>query len=331
MDNNKKSALVDAAVAIVFFNRDDTLKEVFKRISQARPSELFLIQDGPRENNENDKADIEKCRAVCANIDWECKVHRNYAEKNMGCGTRVATGIDWVFENVESAIILEDDCVIEPSFIRFAAELLEKYKDDERVTMISGLNHFENWNCGKNSYFFTRTGAIAAWATWRRVWSKYDFNISDFGDAYNRKVLFESFNHKRAAKARVNTWRSIYEKAGRGETFNVWDEQFGYLKYKSGGLCIVPSHSLSSNIGIGGKATFSGAGLEFMCKPMRQWFFQKTKPMEFPLVHPDVMQPDADYDKRYYDITYPKKPVAFARKGFYFLKRKIYAAFKKKS
>lgn len=116
------------------------------------------------------------------------------------------------FENVESAIILEDDCVIEPSFIRFAAELLEKYKDDERVTMISGLNHFENWNCGKNSYFFTRTGAIAAWATWRRVWSKYDFNISDFGDAYNRKVLFESFNHKRAAKARINTWRSIYEK-----------------------------------------------------------------------------------------------------------------------
>lgn len=81
MDNNKKSALVDAAVAIVFFNRDDTLKEVFKRISQARPSELFLIQDGPRENNENDKADIEKCRAVCENIDWECKVHRNYAEK----------------------------------------------------------------------------------------------------------------------------------------------------------------------------------------------------------------------------------------------------------
>ena len=328
MDNhNLLKTSVNVPVAVIFFNRADSLKEVYQRIRSAKPTMLFLIQDGARKNNNEDIKGIQECREVFENIDWDCKVYKNYSEENLGCGKRVSSGISWVFEHVDRAVIIEDDCIIEPSFFQFCEELLEKYKDDERVTMISGLNHFNDWSCGNNSYFFTRTGAIAAWATWKRVWDQFDFNLCGFNDEYSKKIISESFHNKRAAKARMKNWEDIFNKGKRGEVIRFWGPQFGYLKYKSGGMCIVPSHTLSSNVGVNPKATFSGAGLEFMAKAMRGWFFQKTRPMEFPLVHPRIMQVDEEYDEKYYQITYPCKIKSFFTKGFYFVKRKLYQKF----
>lgn len=321
--------LVDIPVALIFFNRDDTLKSVFEQVRKAKPSKLFLIQDGARENREDDIEGIAACRKVVENVDWECEIYKNYSEENLGCGRRVSSGISWVFESVDRAIILEDDCVIEPTFINFCDELLEKYKDDERVAMISALNHFVDWDCGDNSYFFAKTGAIAAWATWKRVWDNFDFTIKDYNDDYVKKVIKSSFNHKYAANARMKNWQSIYERGQKGEKIRYWGPQFGFLKYRTSALSIVPSHTLSSNVGVGPKATFSGMGAEFMQKSMRPWFFQKTRPMEFPLKHPVTILPDCEYDKKYYDITYPNPIVGFITKAFYFCKRKLYSMLKK--
>ncbi len=321
---------VDIAVAIVFFNRDDSLKEVFERVRAAKPSKVFLIQDGARANHEGEYEDVLKCRRVFDNIDWDCEIYRNFSNKNMGCGRRVSSGISWVFEHVDQAIILEDDCVIEPTFIPFCAELLEKYKDDRRVSMISGLNHFVDWDCGGNSYFFTKTGAIAAWATWKRVWDDFDFTVSGMEDPYTQRLLSMELGHRRASRTCIPHWLGIQRKQKAGEKIRFWGSQWGLTKYLQGGLAIVPAHSLSNNVGVNAKATFSGDGLEFMPKPMRGWFFQQTKPMEFPLKHPKVMLTDKEYDKKYYDITYPSRIKGLMIRGFYFLKRKVYkAAFRK--
>lgn len=325
-----EKSLIDIPVALIFFNRDDTLRDVFEQVRKAKPSKLFLIQDGARASRPDDSEGIAACRAVVENIDWECEVYKNYSEENLGCGRRVSSGISWVFESVDRAVILEDDCIVEPTFFRFCDELLEKYKDDERVCMISALNHFGDWDCGDNSYFFAKTGAIAAWATWKRVWDQFDFKMEDFNDAYAQKVLAESFHHSRAAKARMKNWQEIYAKGQQdGANIRYWGPQFGFLKYRSTALAIIPAHSLSSNVGVGAKATFSGAGAEFMKKSMRSWFFQKTRPMEFPLHHPATVLPDVEYDRKYYDITYPTPLVSFVTRIFYFCKRKLYSLFKK--
>lgn len=329
MTNSLKSALVDVPVAIIFFNRDDSLKEVYKKIRIARPSKLYLIQDGAREGNVSDSEGIAACRKVFDNIDWECEVYKNYSEINLGCGQRVSSGISWVFEQEDRTVIIEDDCIIEPTFLQFCNELLEKYKDDERITLISGLNHFSDWDCGERSYFFAQTGAIAAWATWKRVWEQFDFTASDFNDEYNQKAIAASMHHKRAAKAKIELWKNVYKSGQKGEKMRFWGPQFDYTKFKTGGMCIVPSHTLSSNVGVNAKATFSGAGLEFMKKSVRGWFFQKTAPMEFPLVHPSVMLVDSEYDKKVYDISYPNKLSRLATRVYYYGKRKIYKIFVK--
>ena len=316
--------LVDIPVILIFFTRDDTLKKVFEKIKEAKPSKLFLVQDGARRERPDDEERIQRCRQIVEDIDWECEVFKNYAEENMGCGKRVSSGISWAFQHVDRLVILEDDCVVEPTFFEFSRQLLEKYKDDSRVGMISALNHFKEWNCGKNDYFFVKTGPIAAWATWKRVWDQFDFSISDYSDVYFKKLLQQSFHHDRAARHMLKHWNRIYQRIQNGEKIRFWGAQYSYLMYKLNAVAIVPQHSLSCNIGVGDGATFSGPGLRFMRKAVREWFFHETRPMEFPLKHPQAVLPDEDYDNRYYKISYPNKIAEFFTRGFYYIKRKLY-------
>ena len=79
----KYPSRVDIAVLLLFFTRSDTFQQVFNEVRKARPSRIFLLQDGPR--GERDMAGIEACRQIVSDeqIDWECEVHRNYQEKNL--------------------------------------------------------------------------------------------------------------------------------------------------------------------------------------------------------------------------------------------------------
>jgi hypothetical protein len=145
---------VKSPVAFIFFNRPDLTEKVFNRIRKAQPQELFLIADGPRINNSEDERKCFEARKIVDQIDWECEVCRNYSDQNLGCGVRPATGISWVFEHVDRAIILEDDCLPHPSFFNFCDELLERYKYDQRVMQISGTNlqYGNKWT--DYSYYF---------------------------------------------------------------------------------------------------------------------------------------------------------------------------------
>ena len=122
-----------SSVTLIFFNRPNTLEKVFEKVKQAKPPKLFLIQDGAREGNSEDLHRIKKCRSIVENIDWECEVYKNYSDTNLGCGVRPQSGITWVLSQVESTIILEDDCVPDMTFFPYCDEMLEKYKDDERI------------------------------------------------------------------------------------------------------------------------------------------------------------------------------------------------------
>ena len=160
------SSVMDAPVAFIIFNRADTAARVFAEISKAKPSKLFVIADGPRPAR---PGEAEKCAAVRAmidKVDWECEVLKNYSDVNLGCGARVASGISWVFEHVDRAIILEDDCVPHRSFFRFCGELLEEFLVDERVMMINGHNPFFQVQNRSYSYTFSRLGIAWGWATW---------------------------------------------------------------------------------------------------------------------------------------------------------------------
>lgn len=269
-------------VALILFNRPERTRELLARIRDARPARLFLIADGPRTNHPTDGERCAAARAVVAEVDWPCQVERLYAERNLSCGIRIATGLTWVFEQVEEAIILEDDLLPEPSFFSFCAELLARYRTDERVYMISGHNPLGNWPCDGESYFFGVAGNSWGWATWRRAWQHFDFTLASIAETA------ESFQRLCAQVGRESVARHLQCTADELRRIvasgvaqpSVWDVQWIYIWAHLGGLAVIPTANLVANRGFDEEAIHTRNP-----KDIRGGL--RTHPVAFPLVHPD--------------------------------------------
>src|ERR1041384_7041735 len=161
-------------VGFLIFNRPDHTRRVFAEIAKAKPPKLFIIADGPRVAVAGEAERCAAARAVVERIDWDCDVKGNYSDENLGCKKRVASGLTWIFDQVEEAIVLEDDTLPDPTFFRFCEELLEKYRSDERIMHISGNNYQFGRRVDSHSYYFSRYDHIWGWASWRRAWRAYD-------------------------------------------------------------------------------------------------------------------------------------------------------------
>ena len=167
-----KEYQVDIPVLILFFNRPEQLRRVFEQVRLARPSRLFLYQDGPR--NDADMPGIMACRQVVEDVDWDCQVERMYQERNYGCDPSEYISQKWAFSHVDKCVVLEDDDVPAVSFFAFAKEMLDRYEHDERITMVCGFNVEEQTSDVTDSYFFSTNFSIWGWASWRRVVDQWD-------------------------------------------------------------------------------------------------------------------------------------------------------------
>lgn len=289
---------MQSSVAFIIFNRPDTTEKVFAEIAKARPSRLFVIADGPRSDHPEDKENCAATRAIIDRVDWDCEVLKNYSDINLGCGHRPASGISWVFQNVEDAIILEDDCVPHPDFFRFCGELLEKYKDDERVMTISGRNgQTGRMQQTLYSYHFRRMFSCWGWATWRRAWQHYDFEIKIWPELRETSWLQNILGNERAAEFYRKVFDQAHLSAGN---LHYWDYQWSFSCWAQSGLAVVPSANLIQNIGFGPAATHtkSEAG------PVGRLL---AEGLDFPLRHPSFVIPDRDADLFHIDLVVPKK------------------------
>lgn len=241
---------LSTAVLFLVFNRLDTTKQVFEAIRQAKPPRLYIAADGARETKEGEVEKVQAVRDyVMENIDWDCEVKTLFREKNLGCKYAVSGAITWFFENEEQGIILEDDCLPSQSFFWYCEELLEKYKNDETVYLISGDARGPESFGMQEDYGFCKYPMIWGWASWARVWKNYDPEILDWPTV--RDTLPASIS---TYKPTVSFWKKTFEQLYR-KGIDTWDFQFCYLLLKNKGRCIVPSVNLITNIGFGEDAT----------------------------------------------------------------------------
>lgn len=292
----------DVPVAIIFFNRPACLKKVFEAVANARPSRLFLIQDGARKNRPNDVENIKKCREIVENVNWDCKVTKIYSDENLGCGGRMSSGITEAFKTVDRLIILEDDCVPCESMFSFCEEMLEKYKDDTRINMISGMNHLDTYNCGNADYFFCKTGAIWGWATWKRVWDLYEYGMDFVKDNYAMRCFKNSVVPSVEKNRLEKTRKKRYEAYTKGQRLTAWTYQFSMLRHLYSQIVIVPRVNLVSNIGTGVEATHGKSEFRHEPKQTRRILQMKTSEMNKPFKHPKYVICDADFDREVWKI-----------------------------
>lgn len=275
---------LSAPVVLLGYRRPTRTKEVFDAIRRAQPTELFLVMDGPRNNSSEELAAVAETRKVVEEVDWDCSVHRIYADANLGLKNRVSSGLDEVFDSVERAIILEDDCLPSQTFFPFASELLELYADDDRVGIISGSQRLRGRMLSNSSYEFSRDVRIWGWATWARTWKTFrqsgDLDVS--WTDQEALELGEKFARGSRRKSMVSMMRHSGHLDSWALPFAVHCVQRGYLNPVSG-------VNLISNTGLGGSSTHT-AFESYVAEVPRV-------DIEFPLRHPSELEYLGQFDE----------------------------------
>lgn len=287
-------------VAFIIFNRTDTTVKVFEAIRQAQPPKLFVIADGPRQDKIGEAEKCAATRAIIDRVDWECEVKTNYSDTNLGCRIRLASGIDWVFEQVEEAIILEDDCLPDPTFFTFCDEMLEKYRHDTRIVSVSGTNYQLGRRRTSDSYYFSRYPHCWGWATWRRAWQYYDIDMKIWPIVRDGNWLGDILDDD----AQVKTWQKTFESVYNRTMNTTWDYQWTFACWIENGLTAIPNDNLISNIGFGVGATHT-------TKVYNKFANLPTTAISLPLQHPQFCVRDAAADlythQNLFDYTLPAR------------------------
>jgi hypothetical protein len=276
---------LETPILFITFCRPDTTAKVFERIRQAHPTKLYIAQNIPKRGDSIAVKKWEKVRSIIEEIDWDCEVQRLYREQHLDAKTSISTAINWFFENEEEGIILEDDCLPDPTFFRFCEELLEKYRDDERIAMISG----DNFQFGKRrtnySYYFSRYAHIWGWATWKRAWENYDVEMELWPEIRDEEWLDDINIDKKSVKY----WTKMFEKTYM-KKIDTWDYQWTFSCMIQNSLTILPNYNLVSNIGFGKDSTFTHNASDKRSNiPVRG--------IEFPLKSPPFLLPDSQTER----------------------------------
>jgi hypothetical protein len=273
-------------VVLIIFNRPEKTERVFAEIEKVRPTKLLVVGDGARVDRASEIEKVAATRRIIERVNWPCEVLTNYSELNLGCKLRVSSGLNWVFEQVEQAIILEDDCVPHTTFFKFCEELLERYRNNQSVGMIAGCNLQLRRSDYEYSYHFSNTTPIWGWSTWRDRWqSDYDLSVSKWPEIRDSGKLSEWFE----IKEEHDSYKLIFERVFQG-LIDTWDYQWQFACRLNGRVAIVPNVNLISNIGFGLGATHT--------KEESYLANMVVEEMKFPLNHPRKVIEDNFMDKK---------------------------------
>ncbi|MDR1120646.1 MAG: hypothetical protein LBM08_06975 [Dysgonamonadaceae bacterium] len=295
-------------ILFLVFNREDTTGKVFDAIRQQQPKYLFVAADGPRQNKPGEAEKCRRVRDIIRQIDWDCELKTLFRDENLGCKTAVSSAITWFFEHVEQGIILEDDCLPDPSFFPYCEELLIRYKDDDRIGHISGNCFLPGLIENGLSYDFCSIAHIWGWATWRRVWKNYDVKFPYWTETETnknkRKSLFKSFREE------IYFSSFIPDALKERNNIHTWDVQYLYMLRIQNQLSIYPAVNLVTNIGL----NTEDATHTMSKKTTKSCVDAQAIP--FPLQHPQYILPNRKID----DITFKKRFFSYKRLVRYFLR-----------
>ena len=249
------SSAPETPVVLIAFNRPELTRRTLAAIRAGRPGHLLLVCDGPRPDRPDDAARVAAVHEALEEIDWPCRVDRRLNEHNLGCERSVETGLDWVFQLVNRAIVLEDDCVPDPTFFAYAAELLSRYRDNPRVWHIAGNRHgVPTALFNGHSYAFSTWASVWGWATWADRWERHRdlFPRVDGG----LPIRTQPATVRSSSLVTQSAKRHFAEAASSKDVItHGWDKHWWLTIMSEGGLSATPAVNIVANVGFGDEAT----------------------------------------------------------------------------
>lgn len=273
------------SVLLITFNRPSNTRRVLEAILAADPSDLYVFQDGARD--ESDREKTVQVRSVIEEVAEKASFHLHiyYADKNLGCGQGPASAITWFFENNEQGIILEDDCLPDRDFFYYCQELLEKYKDNPRIGFIGGSNYGYQFNCAASYGFGSGHHQTWGWASWRRAWHFFDYWLAKVDEERFSTIIKGYYKSMRQR----DYWLKIFQAVKKDQmNDSCWDYQFYFAMWEKDMLAICPRVNLVSNVGFGDDATHTTSqNNNLLVRPVAGIM---------PITHPDGIIHDYEMD-----------------------------------
>ena len=300
----------DVPVLVLGFNRPDRVRTLIERLRVVKPERIFFAVDGPRSHVETDRKLVSETHSLVSELNWGCEVSTHFQESNLGCAEGVTAGINWFFTQVGEGIILEDDVIPSESFFQFSAELLERFRLDQRVWCISGSNRIPATEVSTEfSYRFSAIPQIWGWATWRDRWDNYSLDIQQWrSKGLTNRQLFKVVGYSPAA---FLYWSANFDLMAK-MAVDTWDIQLVNAAMRNQALAVIPNVNLVENIGWGADATHTQEVPRSI---------QPIEAMHFPLKHP-LIEVDSKADRYLNRSVYQATTLGLAQQFLRYRKKK---------
>ena len=267
-------------ILIIAWKRPQKTRELINVIKEINPDNLYIACDGPKNENPEEDNKVRETRKLLLTSFKEVNKKKYLLSKNnQGCKLGVSNAVNWLFKHEKEGIILEDDCIPHLDFFRFCQEMLENYRNDERIWSITGHNQQNNIQRGSGTYYFSKYPRSWGWATWKRSWAKYDRDITDWPKIKSKGILKNQLRNN----IELKYWEKILDSIYYHNYPNTWDYQWSLSSFLNSGLTIVPNKNLIKNIGFDEEATHTFEG-------EANTFIENDKAYSnsiFPTIHPD--------------------------------------------
>ncbi len=237
-------------ILILAWKRPEKLKKLLSQLKKARPRKLYISIDGPDKTDLCKRKVLESKAVVDDLIDWPCEVNKKYENFNLGCKKGISKGISWLFNFENQGIILEEDCIPDVSFLKFAEEMLNKYRNKKNIFTITGDCFIKNIHKKNQSYFYSKYSHCWGWATWKDRWQIFDKNIKfwpKLKKSYQWKILHPDIIERLY-------WNKIMDKVYNNK-IDSWAYPWSACIWKNNGLTVTPMLNLVTNIGVDSEGT----------------------------------------------------------------------------
>lgn len=277
-------------ILFLVFNRADTTERVFESIRSVRPRKLYVAADGPRVDRPGEVQCCEKVRELATQVDWQCEVMTLFRDQNLGCKEAVSSAVSWFFEHEAEGIILEDDCLPDRGFYDYCAEMLDLYRNDPRVAMVTGNNFQRGRKRGEGAYYFSKYTHIWGWACWRRSWRLYQSEL-EFWPEWKQS---QEWNSLFGGWMESTYWKIIFSRVYAGG-YDSWAYPWMASVWHHKGITVTPNVNLVENIGFGPSATHTSDFDSALRIPSESLG---------PLVHPQDVCTNRDADDFVFNSVY---------------------------
>jgi len=232
-----------APIVLFTYNRPWHTRQIIDALQKnelARESELFVYSDEAKDDHA--RKSVDEVRAYLDNISGFKKITIIKRDKNWGLANSIIDGVSQIVKKYGSIIVLEDDIVTSPYFLKFMNEALKFYENEKKVWHVSGWNYPIQSN-SLDDVFLWRGMNCWGWATWADRWKYYEKNIELTLSEFTKEDI-KRFNLDGATK---NFWSQITD--NKNKKINTWAIFWYATIFKNSGLCLNPTQTLVENIG----------------------------------------------------------------------------------